>query len=199
MKNLHLNYKMDYKNDWICIDKVKEGDLTAFSYLVEKYKEMVYAVALKVLGSTIDAEDVAQESFIKAYQSIGGFKRESKFSTWLYTITYRSALYHKRKNKIDTRYIVVSDEANFQANSNSQIEDFKIGEQQKFIKIAVDSLPPMEGLLVTLFYIDENTIEEITSITNLSATNVKVRLFRARKKLRKKLDVLLNGEPNSIL
>ncbi|MBW1296408.1 RNA polymerase sigma factor [Aquimarina litoralis] len=190
---------MGFKNDLIYIDKVKKGDLTAFSYLVEKHKDMVYALALKIIGNTIDAEDVAQESFIKAYQNIGEFKFESKFSTWLYTITYRSALYHKRKNKIDTRSIETNDEKNFQTNSSSQIEDLKIGEQQKFIKIAIDSLPAVEGLLVTLFYIDENTVEEISSITGLSVTNVKVKLFRARKKIRKKLNILLNGDTSSIL
>lgn len=159
---------------------------------------MVYAVALKVLGNPFDAEDVAQESFIKAYQRIGDFKKASKFSTWLYTITYRSALYHRRGNSIDTRGLEVSDEEGFQTTASSQIEDLKIGEQQKFIKIAIDSLAPIEGLLVTLFYIDENTIQEISSITKLSTTNVKVKLFRARKKLRKKLEILLKDESNSI-
>lgn len=190
---------MSFKNELECIEKVIEGDLVAFSYLVEKYKGMVYAVALNVLKSTADAEDVAQESFIKAYHSIGDFKKTAKFSTWLYTITYRSALYHKRKNRIDTRSIDVRDEEYFQALSNSQIEDLKKGEQQKFTKMAIDSLPAIEGLLVTLFYIDENTIEEISSITNLSTTNIKVKLFRTRKKLKKKLNVLLKGESNSIL
>jgi len=190
---------MGYINDLECIDKVKKGDLVAFTYLVEKYKEMVYTVALKVVGNTSDAEDIAQESFIKAYQNIGEFKRESKFSTWLYTIAYRSALYQIRKNKIDTRSIEAKDDEKFRARNNTQIEDFKIGEQRKYIKMAIDSLPSVEGLLITLFYINENTIEEISSITNLSTTNVKVKLFRARKKLKKKLDILLRGESNSIL
>ncbi len=196
---MHPKYKMECKNDLEYIDKVKEGDLVAFSYLVEKYKEMVYAVALKVLKNTTEAEDVAQESFIKAYQNITEFKRESKFSTWLYTIVYRSALYHIRKNKINTRQIEASDGEEFQATNNTQIEDLKIGEQRKYIKMAIDSLPSIEGLLITLYYIDESTIEEISSITNLSTTNVKVKLFRARKKLRKKLDVLLGEESDSIL
>lgn len=190
---------MSFKNDLKYIDEVKEGDLEAFSHLVEKYKEMVYAVALKLLGNADDAEDIAQESFIKAYEKIGEFKKESKFSTWLYTITYRSALYYRRKNKISTRNIQVQDHEVFQATANTQIENFKIEEQQKFVKLAIDSLRPIEGLLVTLYYIDENTIEEISSITDLSVTNIKVKLFRARKKLKKRLDIILRGESNSIL
>lgn len=190
---------MRFKNDLECIEKVVAGDLSAFTYVVEKYKGMVYAVTLKVLGDTADAEDVAQESFIKAYQCIADFKKTAKFSTWLYTITYRSALYHKRKNKIDTRHIALSDKESFRSLDNSQVEELKVEEQQKFIKTAIDSLPSVEGLLVTLFYIDENTIEEISSITDLTATNIKVKLFRARKKLKKKLHVLLKGESNSIL
>ena len=190
---------MSFKKDLEYIERVTTGDLVAFSYLVEKYKGMVYAVALKVLGDATDAEDIAQESFVKAYQRLGDYKKTAKFSTWLYTITYRSALYYKRKSRIDTRRIAVSDEVVFYAPGNSQIEDLKLEEQQKFIKMAIDSLPAIEGLLVTLFYIDENTVEEISSITDLSCTNVKVKLFRARKKLRKRLDVVLKGESNSLL
>ncbi len=196
---MHLIDKMSFEKDLECVAKVRDGDLVAFTYLVEKYKEMVYAVALKVLGNAADAEDVAQESFIKAYQRIGDFKKASKFSTWLYTIAYRSALYHKRGNAIDTRRIELSDEERFQTITNSQSDDFKTREQQKFIKIAIDSLPPMEGLLITFFYIDENTIQEISAITSLSTTNIKVKLFRARKKLRKKLEIILRDESNSIL
>ena len=185
---------MGLENDLIYIDRVQQGDLTAFSILVDRYKDMVYAVALKLLRNPYDAEDIAQESFIKAYQQIGSFKRESKFSTWLYTITYRSALYHIRKNRIDTRYIDFKDNEKFQSNTITQIESLKIIEQQKFTKEVIDALPMMEGLLVTLFYIDENSIEEIRSITGLSATNIKVKLFRARKKLKKRLEHILKGE-----
>ncbi len=196
---MHLNTKMGFKNDLKYIDKVREGDLEAFSHLVEKYKEMVYAVALKILENADDAEDIAQESFIKAYENIDAFKKEAKFSTWLYTITYRSALYYKRKNKISTRNLQEQDDEAFLATANAQLENFKIEEQQRFIKLAIDSLRPIERLLITLYYIDENSIEEISTITDLSATNIKVKLFRARKKLKKRLDVLLRGESNSIL
>ncbi|NAS12146.1 RNA polymerase sigma factor [Poritiphilus flavus] len=190
---------MSFENEEEYIDRAKAGDLMAFSHLVEKYKEMVYAVTLKILGNTFDAEDIAQESFIKAYQSIADFNKRSKFSTWLYTITYRSALYYLRKNRIPTRTIDVRDKEELLATTNTQVEDLKLGEQQEFIKKAIAALPPIEGLLITLFYIDENSIEEISSITNLSKTNIKVKLFRARKKLRKALSVLLKGESNSIL
>ena len=190
---------MGLENDLTYIDSIQEGDLAAFSKLVEKYKDMVYAVALKLLRNPADAEDIAQESFIKAYQQIGSFKRESKFSTWLYTITYRSALYHMRKNRIDVRQIYFKDNEKFQSNIITQIESFKIKEQQKFIKEVIDALPMMEGLLVTLFYIDENSIEEISGITGLSMTNIKVKLFRARKKLKKQLEYILKGESRSLL
>lgn len=190
---------MSFKNDLECIDSVREGDLVAFSYLVDKYKDMVFAVTFKVLGNAFDAEDVAQESFIKAYQRIGDFKKDSKFSTWLYTIAYRSALYYKRGNTIKTRPIDTGDEEGLQTRTSSQTGVFKVGEQQKFIKMAIDALPCMEGLLITLFYIDEITIQEISAITNLSTTNIKVKLFRARKKLRKRLEVILGEESNSLL
>ena len=190
---------MTPENDLTYIDRIMQGDRAAFSKLVDKHKNMVYAVALKLLGNHADAEDIAQESFIKAYQQMSSFKQESKFSTWLYTITYRTALYHIRKNRIDTRYMDFKDNEKFQSDTITQIESYKIKEQQKFIKEVVDALPTMEGLLVTLFYIDENSVEEISSITNLSATNIKVKLFRARKKLKKSLEHALKGESRSLL
>ena len=190
---------MTPENDLTYIDRIMQGDLAAFSKLVDKHKDMVYAVALKLLRNHADAEDIAQESFIKAYQQMSSFKQESKFSTWLYTITYRTALYHIRKNRIDTRYMDFKDNEKFQSDTITPIESYKIKEQQKFIKEVVDALPTMEGLLVTLFYIDENSVEEISSITNLSATNIKVKLFRARKKLKKSLEHALKGESRSLL
>lgn len=190
---------MGLENDLTYIDRIKQGDLAAFSKLVDKHKDMVYAVALKLLGNPADAEDIAQESFIKAYQQMGSFKQESKFSTWLYTITYRMALYHIRKNRIDVRYMDFKDNKKFQSDTITQIESYKIKEQQKFVKEVIDALPTMEGLLVTLFYIDENSIEEIHSITGLSVTNIKVKLFRARKKMKKRLEHILKGESKSLL
>ena len=85
--------------DFIHIQKVLDGDTAAYSHLVSQYKDMVYTLAFSILKQETEAEDAAQESFIKAYQKLRTFKKDSKFSTWLYTITYRTAIYNLRHRK----------------------------------------------------------------------------------------------------
>ncbi|WP_299241587.1 sigma-70 family RNA polymerase sigma factor [uncultured Aquimarina sp.] len=190
---------MSSEEDFIHIEKIRQGDFEALSYIVDKYKDMVYNIALKIVKNKIEAEDIAQESFIKVYQQIHTFKKESKFSTWLYTITYRTAIYGLRKNKINTQPIVNEDHEKLKSQNLSQQESLQYKDTQYFVKLAINSLPSIEGLLITLFYIDENSIEEIHDITGLSKSNIKIKLFRARKKLKKQLNGLLKDELKNIL
>lgn len=178
--------------DYVHIDRILNGDNNAYSFLVDKYKGMAYTVALKIMRNTEDAEDVAQESFIKAFQKIHSFKRDAKFSTWLYTIVYRTAVYNLRKNKIPTEQI------NEHITENRSIEEkgtleLELQDQliSKCIKEAIYNLPRLESLLITLFYINENSIAEISKITDLSESNIKVKLYRARKKMKKELKGIL--------
>jgi len=191
---------MSQSKDQIYIDKVLQGDANSFSYLVESYKDMAYTVALKIVRNTEDAEEVAQDSFIKAFQQLRTFQGKSKFSTWLYTIVYRTAISKTRKKKIEVTaidaYVIDNHAANL---SFSQIESLKHEEQQKYIKAAINQLPELDALLVTLFYMNDNTLDEIQEITGYSKTNIKVRLFRARKKLYKSLELFLNKELKTIL
>ena len=86
-------------NEWTLIEQLQEGDESAFKFIVDNWKDMVYNTALSIVQQAEDAEDVTQEVFVQAYQSIRGFKRESKFSTWLYKITLSKAMDHERKKK----------------------------------------------------------------------------------------------------
>ena len=91
---------MEAKEDQIYIERVLKGDTNAFSHLINKYKDMVFTLVIKIVKSREDAEEVAQDSFIKAYQKLDSFKGQSKFSTWLYTIAYRNAMTKLRKKKL---------------------------------------------------------------------------------------------------
>ncbi len=183
-------------NDYIYIERVLNGDLAAYTHLVNKYKNMAYTVALKIMRNTEDAEDTTQEAFIKAYQQLHSFEKKSKFSTWLYTIVYRTAIYNARKNQIKTQQI--NEEVTFEYESYEN--DFlKTQDHQKYVKHAIDRLSEKEGLLISLFYINENSIAEIKTITGLSESNIKVKLFRARKKLKRELKTLLKHEINTLL
>lgn len=190
---------MDKNSDQIYIDKVLQGDSNAFAYLIDKYKNMTYTLAIKIVKNHEDAEEVAQDSFLKAYQKMDTFKGDSKFSTWLYTIVYRNAITKIRKKKVETSTIddyVIKNHSDGQ--EFPQLEAISSEEQQKYVRLAIDDLPETDAFLITLYYLNENSIEEIEKITNLTQSNIKVKLFRARKKLNAALSFLLNEEIKSI-
>jgi len=191
---------MSSTKDQIYIDKVLQGNTSSYNYLVNNYKDMVYTIAIKIVRNREDAEEVAQDCFIKAFQKLNTFKGESKFSTWLYTIVYRTAISKIRKNTIETTdiddFVIENHSVDF---SFPQMDLLKSEEQKKYVKHAIDSLSELDALLITLFYLNENTFDEIIEITGLTKTNIKVRLFRARKKLYKELSQILDTELKTIL
>lgn len=177
------------------IKRVKMGDLAPYSFIVDKYKYMAYTIALKIVANAEDAQDIAQESFIKAYQQIHQFEGKSKFSTWLYTIVYRTAISKLKENKIDTLSINDALHENYtQDYTLSQLEKMQVEDEQRHVKRAIQKLPKTEALVITLYYINENTVREICEITGLSFANIKIKLFRARKKLERELQFLIKHE-----
>lgn len=191
---------MNPAKDQIYIEKVLHGDTSSFSFLVESYKDMAYTIALKIVRSPEDAEEVAQDSFVKAFQQLKTFKGNSKFSTWLYTIVYRTAISKIRKKKLEVtdidEYVIENHSIDF---SFPQLDLLKAEEQKKYVTLAINTLVELDALLITLFYLNENTFDEIVEITGLTKTNIKVRLFRARKKLYKELSKILKTELKTIL
>src|SRR6267154_3231992 len=182
---------MTNTEDQVYIERVKRGDSFSYSFLVDKYKHMAYTIAMKIMRNEEDAEDAAQEGFIRAYQQIHTFQGKSKFSTWLYTIIYRVSI-SKWKEKRPTTSLDIETAENYNPDySSPPLEQLHAQQQQLYIKQAIDRLPPTEGLLITLFYIDDNSVKEIQEITGISLANIKVKLFRARKKLERALQFLL--------
>ncbi len=170
--------------DQIYIDSVLKGDHAAFAFLVDKYKYMAYTIALKIMDNEADAEDIAQESFIKAYRQLHTFEGKAKFSTWLYTIVYRTAISKTQENTLEMHPMTDEMAENYAPDSfTPQSEKMEAAEQQRYVREAIRRLPKIEALLVTLYYLEENSVKEIQEITGLTADNIKIRLFRARKKL----------------
>ncbi len=189
---------MDHHQELEYIQKVRNGEHSAYAVLVDSYKSMAYAIALKVVGNSEDAEDVAQEGFIKAYQQLHQFEGKSKFSTWLYTIVHRTALAKVNENRIRTFSITDNFKENFATDHTvPQLSILQVDDEQRLIAQAINQLSKTDGLLVMLYYINENSVKEIHEITGLSAANIKIRLFRARKKLERDLKFLLDDEPGT--
>lgn len=175
------------------IRRVRNGDHAAYAVLVDAYKTLAYSIALKILGSKEEAEDAAQEGFIKAYQQLHQFEGKAKFSTWLYTIVYRTALARKKELRAKPSPLTEHLRVNFSSDhSTPQLAQLQSDDIQRCTRMAIDRLPESEGLLVMLYYINENSIREIQQITGLTGANIKIRLFRARKKLERELRFLLD-------
>ena len=183
---------MQKTEDQVYINKVKNGDPASYAHLVERYKNMAYTIALRILKNAEDAEDAAQESFLKAYQQLHQFESKAKFSTWLYTIVYRVSVSKLKEKRILA--VEISDMIMEEYTSDfavPQLENIQAAEQQKYIREAIGRLPETEGLLITLFYINDSSVKEIEAITGLSESNIKVKLFRARKILEEQLRFLM--------
>lgn len=191
---------MHYEEDDFYIDKILGGDASVFASLVNKHKTMAYNIAFRILKKREDAEEIAQDSFLKAYQSLKEFKRDAKFSTWLYRIIYNNSISRIRKKKLD---INSYDDEAFEwmepAETARELEGLHLNEQKKYVNDAINKLPEDDATVVTLFYMNESSVDEISEVTGLSQSNVKVKLFRARKKLYEELEQALKTELKEIL
>ena len=186
--------------DLYYIEAVRKGNVQAFSYLVEKYRKLVYTLALKLLKRPEDAEELAQDTFIKAFQKIDTYEGKSKFSTWLYSITYNACISELRKRRIqfsslDDQRISDQDEMKM----NDYYRETKKEDQEKYLNLALSKLPEDDQVLVTLYYYESQSMDEISEITGLTVSNIKVKIHRARKKMYSLLHEMLNEEIYSLL
>lgn len=165
--------------------------------MVDKHKSYAYALALRVVNNHEDAQEVAQDAFIKAYTNIGAFKGDAKFSTWLYRIVFNTAISRKRKKKLAETNIEQASGV-FDAGSLSSSDQLSMQERKMWINRAVEQLPEDDAFLITLYYFQELTLEEIEKITGFAPGNVKVKIFRARKKLAEWLGKYLQEEITSL-
>ena len=175
---------MTLNNDQHYIERVLEGDTNSFAILVDRYKDMVFSLALKVMKNREEAEEVSQDTFIKAYRSLKSFKGDAKFSTWLYKITYHNCM--DRVKKISKKYNTDTiDEVveNKISSTDDVLKTIERKERALIIKECLNELPQDERSILWFFYFEELSLKEITEVTEFSENNVKVKLHRARKKL----------------
>ncbi|MEO8712305.1 MAG: RNA polymerase sigma factor [Parafilimonas sp.] len=166
------------------IDLVIKGDTASFALLVEKYKDIVFTLALKMIKSREEAEEVCQDAFIKVYKSLGRFKGESKFSTWLYKVAYNTCLDYMKKNNKDQHVVAIDDYTDDQvASLNNTLDSLEEKERKQMIQDCLLSLPGEDSFLLTLYYFEEQSVKEISKIIGITANHVKIKLYRSRKKL----------------
>jgi len=166
------------------IQRVLNGDVKAFEEIVVLFQDMVFTLAYRVVKNREEAEEVAQDVFIKVYKSLKSFNEKSKLSTWIYRITYNLSInrYRSQKRQPITTEIDNSNE-NKLGHTKDALSELSEREKHKVINKAILTLPETEKIIITLYYYEELPIAEIAEIVGISPQNVKVKLFRSRQKL----------------
>jgi RNA polymerase sigma-70 factor (ECF subfamily) len=190
---------MDVREIKYRIERVKGGDREAFGGLVDAHKDMVYTLCLRMLSSEADAEEAAQDVFVKAFRSIGSFQAKSKFSTWLYRIAYNHCISVIRKKVKMIDLVDDVPEGEPDERDMNGLESLSAQERSRYLQMAINSLAETDAVVVTLFYYDELSLEEIASVTGLSNSNIRIKLHRSRKKMYQVICRNLKSEVSSIL
>ncbi|HTB81554.1 MAG TPA: sigma-70 family RNA polymerase sigma factor [Opitutaceae bacterium] len=181
--------------DWTVVQQVQAGDVAAFDRLILKYRERLYSVIYNMTANREDASDLAQEAFIKAFQSINRFQGQSTFFTWLYRIAVNSTVTHLRKNRLRTFFSLekITEEGKT-SEILSALTDQSGAERGAFVKElqeklneALQKLSINHRTVVTLFEIDGLNHTEIAEVMNCSVGTVRSRLHYAKQLLQAEL------------
>ena len=182
------------------IEQTLAGDQSAYADLVRRHQRFVFTLAMRFAKTREDAEEIAQDCFIKAYRSLESFQGGSKFSTWLYSIVYTTAMTALRKKRVDTDSI--DDENTYIQIENTGGYDVNNVENKSrsfYVNQAIAQLLPDDATIITLFYKAEQSLEEIAQTMGMEANTVKVKLFRARQRLKEKLERNLKDEVKELI
>ena len=175
---------MTIKKDQLLIDQILGGDKQIFSVLVDRYKNLVFTLCLRLLKNREEAEEVAQDSFVKIYKSLNKFKGEAKFSTWVYRVTYNNCLDFLKAKKRKLQELSVDAYDGFEIEDlDNAIDILEEKERKSAILSCINMLNEDDAFLLTLHYYEDQSVKEIAEIMNLSVANVKVKLYRGRKQL----------------
>lgn len=171
------------------IDQILAGEEQLYAKLVDQHKNYAFTIAFKITGNRADAEEVAQDAFIKAFHYLRNFKRGARFSTWLYRIVFNTAISYKRKNRhihqsIDTKFQQAAEEDKMMEREDKQV----------FIDQALGRLNEADRLSIQLFYLKEFSLEEVADIMGQKINTTKVRIHRARQRLADELKMILQKE-----
>ncbi|RYY15792.1 MAG: sigma-70 family RNA polymerase sigma factor [Chitinophagaceae bacterium] len=183
------------------IERTLAGDSRIYAELVKRYQNLVFTITLRYTSNREDAEEIAQDAFIKAYKSLKDFRGESKFSTWLFTITTTSCLSFLRKKKLDVHSldnekvfaVVENQDSGFSANQ------METKSRQAMVNEAIQLLSADDANILTLFYKGEQSLDEIAAVLGVESNAVKVRLHRARARLKEKMQTHFKQELRDML
>jgi len=181
------------------IEMALQGDEKAFETLLHKYRNLVFSIMVKMVRNHQEAEDLTQEAFMKAFNSLSSFNDEFAFSTWLMKIASNNCIDFLRKRKLRTysihepiQYKDEKIEIDIPDHEPTPEKQLLQSERAKMIQSAIDELPERYRYVILLRHKEEKSYEEISEILNLPLGTVKAQIFRAREILNKKLKALIN-------
>lgn len=178
------------------IGQVLAGNTRAYAILLERYQHMVYTLAVRMLRNLELAEETTQDIFVKAFQSLQDFRGDSRFSTWLYRVAYHKCLDVLAREKRRRHHLVDATPENMPGQgTESTWLQVASREKRNLLLGVLDRLSVEENTVLSLFYLQELSLKEIGKLMELSPSTVKVRLFRARERLRG----MLEGSPTETL
>jgi RNA polymerase sigma factor (sigma-70 family) len=166
------------------IASVKRGNQADYAIIIDRYKNKAFSLIKRMLKNEMAAEEVLQDCFLKTYYALSSFREESKFSTWFYRIVYNTTLNKasSRKGKIEDEMSSLED--HFNLESNYDFRDTENSDLSSFVRKMLEKLPPNYSSVLSMFYLNEMSCEEISEVMNISIPNVKVILHRSRNALR---------------
>jgi len=192
---------MQNNSDTELINKLLGGDKAAYADLMKRHQRFVFTLALRFAKNREDAEEIAQDCFIKAYRSLNTFRNTAKFSTWLYRIVYTTAMTFLRKKRLDIQSI---DTELGLLNVENHVSDLKSDDVEHkskmvYVNRAINQLSPDDAAVITLFYQGEQSLDEIGQALGMESNTVKVKLHRARHRLKEKIENILHHEVRELL
>jgi RNA polymerase sigma-70 factor (ECF subfamily) len=182
------------------ISAVLNGNQQAYARIVQQHKAFVFTLVHRYIKNREDAEEVAQDVFVKAYRALADFKGASKFSTWLYTIVTTTCISFLRKKRLEV--LSLDNETVFEVagNKDAGMQANQVEQKSKLAMVnnAINLLNPDDAEIILLFYKGEQTLDEIARILGIEANAVKVRLHRARGRLKEKMQKHFAAEVKDI-
>ena len=180
------------QSDQEILEAIARGDLRRFGVLVDRHKGRAMTLALRIVGDREEAEELVQDAFLRAFNGLGQFRRESRFSTWLYKIVYNLCIAHVQRRPRNRQMLNVGDEEGFDAASldmedpsaQQVLEDEEV---QELLQEELHRLPETFRTALTLFYVQELSYDEIASFLQMPLGTVKTNLSRGRILLRKRI------------
>jgi len=175
---------MNNQDELNYIERILAGETNLYSHFVNSYSNSIYSLIVRIVLTNEDAEELTQDSFLKAFKKLDTFKGDCSFSTWLFRIAYNTAISATRKRKIEFPMV---DEAMMESVPDEAIETFFDPDENEIklqkLEEAIAKLNVEEKTLITLFYTEDKSVAELAKVLDLTPENVKVKLYRVRKKL----------------